>query len=102
MIDMSASILTGSLKRSSRRGVAKNAPRHFGEIACTRYPFSFAFTSFLCKAKIVKAKLEALDKSNVANHKLLVAYAEGTMVDRTRVNMTNGLRMEEAGDCNEK
>ncbi|XP_009596291.1 syntaxin-112-like [Nicotiana tabacum] len=50
--------------------------------------------SVLRKAKIVKAKLEALDISNVANRKLSVAYAEGTVVDRTRVNMTNGLRVK--------
>ncbi|XP_016462697.1 syntaxin-112-like [Nicotiana tabacum] len=50
--------------------------------------------SVLRKAKIVKAKLESLDKSNVANRKLSMAYAEGTVVDRTRVNMTNGLRVK--------
>ncbi|KAJ8562210.1 hypothetical protein K7X08_011501 [Anisodus acutangulus] len=50
--------------------------------------------SVLRKAKIVKEKLEALDKSNVANRKFSVAYAEGTVVDRTRVNMTNGLRVK--------
>ncbi|KAK4346856.1 hypothetical protein RND71_033195 [Anisodus tanguticus] len=50
--------------------------------------------SVLRKAKIGKARLEALDKSNVANRKLSVAYAEGTVVDRTRVNMTNGLRVK--------
>ncbi|CAN4083305.1 unnamed protein product [Withania somnifera] len=50
--------------------------------------------SILRKAKIVKAKLEALDKSNVANRKLAVAYAEATVVDRTRINMTNGLRVK--------
>lgn len=50
--------------------------------------------SVLRKAKIVKAKLEALDKSNVGNRKLSVAYAQGTVVDRTRVNMTNGLRVK--------
>ncbi|KAF3652395.1 putative histone H3.2-like [Capsicum annuum] len=31
------------------------------EIACTRYPFSFAYVYVLRKAKIVKAKLGALD-----------------------------------------
>ncbi|KAL3346041.1 hypothetical protein AABB24_024815 [Solanum stoloniferum] len=50
--------------------------------------------SVLRKAKIVKAKLEELDKSNVGNRKLSVAYAQGTVVDRTRVNMTNGLRVK--------
>ncbi|CAN4080082.1 unnamed protein product [Withania somnifera] len=50
--------------------------------------------SVLRKANIVKAKLEALDKSNVTNRKLSVAYAEGTVVDRTRINMINGLRVK--------
>ncbi|PHU11433.1 Choline monooxygenase, chloroplastic [Capsicum chinense] len=71
------------------------------EIAC-RYPFSFAYVSVLRKAKIVKAKFEALDKSNVANRKLLVTYAKGIVVDRTRMNMTNGLKLEEAGGYNGK
>nr|XP_016489059.1 PREDICTED: syntaxin-112-like [Nicotiana tabacum] len=48
----------------------------------------------LRKAKIVKAKLEALEKLNVASRKLSVAYAEGTAVDRTRIAMTNGLRFK--------
>ncbi|KAK3003496.1 hypothetical protein RJ639_019830 [Escallonia herrerae] len=48
----------------------------------------------LRKAKIVKAKLESLDKSNVANRRVSVAYAEGSTVDRTRVSITNGLRVK--------
>ncbi|PHT87129.1 hypothetical protein T459_09235 [Capsicum annuum] len=50
---------------------------------------SYDMVYVLRKAKIVKAKLEALDKSDVANRKLSVAYAEDTVVDRARVNMTN-------------
>lgn len=43
------------------------------------------------KTKTVKASLDALDKSNVANRR---AYAEGSAVDRTRVSTTNGLRVK--------
>ncbi|KAL0350355.1 UNVERIFIED_CONTAM: syntaxin [Sesamum radiatum] len=46
----------------------------------------------LRKAKIVKTRLEVLDKSNVANRRISLAYAEGSAVDRTRVSTTNGLR----------
>ncbi|GFP99653.1 syntaxin-112 [Phtheirospermum japonicum] len=48
--------------------------------------------SVLRKAQTVKTRLESLDKSNLANRKLSVKYAEGTAVDRTRVSTTNGLR----------
>ncbi|KAK4393692.1 syntaxin [Sesamum angolense] len=46
----------------------------------------------LRKAKVVKTRLEVLDKSNVANRRISLAYAEGSAVDRTRVSTTNGLR----------
>ncbi|KAM7524157.1 hypothetical protein LguiA_014059 [Lonicera macranthoides] len=46
----------------------------------------------LHKAKIVKARLESLDKSNVSNRKISVEYREGSTVDRTRVSITHGLR----------
>lgn len=45
----------------------------------------------LRKTKIVKASLDALDESNVANRR---AYAEGSAVDRTRVSTANGLRVK--------
>ncbi|CAK9152383.1 unnamed protein product [Ilex paraguariensis] len=48
--------------------------------------------SVLRKAKIVKSRLEALDKSNVGNRRISVAYSEGSAVDRARVLITNGLR----------
>ncbi|PPD69798.1 hypothetical protein GOBAR_DD33325 [Gossypium barbadense] len=48
--------------------------------------------SILRKAKIVKARLESLDKSNANNRRLSEAYKEGTYVDRTRISVTNGLR----------
>ncbi|KAL0378151.1 UNVERIFIED_CONTAM: syntaxin [Sesamum radiatum] len=46
----------------------------------------------LRKAKVVKTRLEVLDKSNVANRRRSLAYVEGSAVDRTRVSTTNGLR----------
>lgn len=48
----------------------------------------------LRKAKTVKARLEALDRSNVTNRKISEAYKEGTPVDRTRMSVTNGLRVK--------
>ncbi|XWS45439.1 hypothetical protein CRYUN_Cryun15aG0136900 [Craigia yunnanensis] len=50
--------------------------------------------SILRKAKIVKARLESLDRSNVTNRRLSEAYQEGTCVDRTRMSITNGLRVK--------
>lgn len=46
----------------------------------------------LRKTKIVKARLDALERSNLANRRASAAYAEGSAVDRTRVSTTNGLR----------
>ncbi|XP_077221218.1 syntaxin-112-like [Tasmannia lanceolata] len=46
----------------------------------------------LRKAKIIKSKLESLDRSNLMNRNILSEYKEGTPVDRTRVSVTNGLR----------
>lgn len=48
----------------------------------------------LRKAKIVKAKLEALDYSNEINRRISSAFAEGSPVDRTRIAITNGLRVK--------
>ncbi|OMO56939.1 hypothetical protein CCACVL1_26153 [Corchorus capsularis] len=50
--------------------------------------------SILRKAKIVKARLESLDKSNITNRRISEAYKEGTCVDRTRILITNGLRVK--------
>ncbi|KAL5754622.1 hypothetical protein ACOSP7_022842 [Xanthoceras sorbifolium] len=47
--------------------------------------------SVLYKAKIVKARLEALDKSNITNRAI---SQEGSSVDRTRISVTNGLRVK--------
>ncbi|XP_075512662.1 syntaxin-112-like [Primulina tabacum] len=46
----------------------------------------------LRKANTLKARLEALDKSNISNRRISVRYVEGSAVDRTRILTTNGLR----------
>ncbi|XP_073298718.1 syntaxin-112-like [Primulina huaijiensis] len=46
----------------------------------------------LRKANVLKARLEALDKSNITNRRISVRYVEGSAVDRTRILTTNGLR----------
>ncbi|KAL6514557.1 hypothetical protein OROGR_020136 [Orobanche gracilis] len=48
----------------------------------------------LRKAKIIKTRLENLDSSNIANRAL---YEQGSHVDRTRVSVTNGLRIKLKG-----
>lgn len=48
----------------------------------------------LRKAKIVKARLEAVDQSNVTNRRVSEAYKEGSHVDRTRILVTSGLRVK--------
>ncbi|KAK9165505.1 hypothetical protein Scep_000696 [Stephania cephalantha] len=48
----------------------------------------------LRKAKIIKSRLESLDKSNLANRNLLPTYIEGSPIDRTRISVTNGLRIK--------
>ncbi|KAF7828876.1 syntaxin-112-like isoform X2 [Senna tora] len=50
--------------------------------------------TILRKAKIIKARLESLDKSNIRNRKISESYKEGTPVDRTRISVTNGLRVK--------
>lgn len=50
--------------------------------------------TILRKAKKIKSRLESLDQSNVANRRLSKAYKEGSSVDRTRVSVTNGLRVK--------
>ncbi|XAR57909.1 hypothetical protein NMG60_11026212 [Bertholletia excelsa] len=46
-------------------------------------------TAVLRKARVVKSRLELLERSN-ANHRRV--FGEGGAVDRTRVSVTNGLR----------
>ncbi|KAK6922694.1 Syntaxin, N-terminal domain [Dillenia turbinata] len=50
--------------------------------------------SILRKAYIIKARLEALDRSNLENRRILFQYREGSVVDRTRISVTNGLRVK--------
>ncbi|KAL8027761.1 hypothetical protein ABFX02_14G117300 [Erythranthe guttata] len=51
-------------------------------------------TTLLRKARTIKTKLEALDKSNVENRGLSPLYVKGSHVDRTRTSVTNGLRIK--------
>ncbi|TMX05279.1 hypothetical protein EJD97_025124 [Solanum chilense] len=48
----------------------------------------------LRKAKIIKTRLELLDKSNLDNRGVSAAYKEGSPVDRTRISVTHGLRIK--------
>ncbi|XP_068325825.1 syntaxin-112-like [Pyrus communis] len=48
----------------------------------------------LRKAKIIKARLEALDQSNAINRKKSNEYKEGSTADRTRMSITGGLRVK--------
>ncbi|KDP41782.1 hypothetical protein JCGZ_26800 [Jatropha curcas] len=50
--------------------------------------------AILKKAKSIKSRLESLDKSNKENRSLSKAYKEGSPIDRTRVSVTNGLRIK--------
>lgn len=50
--------------------------------------------TILRKAKIIKGRLELLDTSNAENRGVSDAYKEGSPVERTRVSVTNGLRMK--------
>ncbi|XP_022872815.1 syntaxin-112-like [Olea europaea var. sylvestris] len=49
--------------------------------------------TLLRKARIIKTRLELLDKSNMANRSVS-AYKEGSPVDRTRISVTHGLRVK--------
>lgn len=50
--------------------------------------------SVLRKAKVIKGRLELLDQSNVANRSESDAYKKGSPIDRTRISVTNGLRIK--------
>ncbi|XP_027162040.1 syntaxin-112-like [Coffea eugenioides] len=50
--------------------------------------------TILRKAKIIKGRLELLDTSNAENRGVSDAYKAGSPVERTRVSVTNGLRMK--------
>nr|XP_011471038.1 PREDICTED: syntaxin-112 [Fragaria vesca subsp. vesca] len=51
-------------------------------------------SAVLRKARVVKARLESLDQSNVISRKMSVDYREGSTVDRTRMSITAGLRVK--------
>ncbi|XP_072980755.1 syntaxin-112 [Typha angustifolia] len=48
--------------------------------------------AILRNAKIIKARLEVLGRSNIANRALSMCFEEGSPVDRTRISVTNGIR----------
>lgn len=48
----------------------------------------------LRKARVVKARLDALDQSNVISRKMSEDFREGSTVDRTRMSITGGLRVK--------
>ncbi|XP_014520563.1 syntaxin-112 [Vigna radiata var. radiata] len=48
----------------------------------------------LRKARIIKEKLEVLDKSNTVNHRMSDSYKDGSPIYRTRISVTNGLRVK--------
>lgn len=48
----------------------------------------------LRKARIIKAMLDVLDQSNITNRSLSECYKEGSPIDRTRMSVTNGLRVK--------
>lgn len=50
--------------------------------------------SILRKVKSLKSKLDALDKSNTKSRTMSVAFREGSAVDRSRVAVSNGLRVK--------
>lgn len=50
--------------------------------------------TILRKAKTIKSRLECLDRSNLDNRTISKAYKEGSPVDRTRMSVTNGLRIK--------
>ncbi|KAL2901981.1 hypothetical protein RDABS01_027063 [Bienertia sinuspersici] len=49
--------------------------------------------AILRKVKSLKSSLESIDKSNMINRKQSVSFQEGSTVDRTRMAVTNGLRI---------
>lgn len=48
----------------------------------------------LRKANVIKGRLKLLDQSNVANRCESDAYKKGSPIDRTRISVTNGLRIK--------
>ncbi|KAL5704666.1 pantetheine-phosphate adenylyltransferase [Ranunculus cassubicifolius] len=50
--------------------------------------------TILRTARIIKARLVALDQSNVTNRSISVVFQEGSYADRTRIGVTNGLRIK--------
>lgn len=71
---------------------------HSAKVLCgLRDRMDSDMVAVLRKARIVKARLEVIDKSNADNRRVSVAFREGSSVDRTRISITNGLRMKLKG-----
>ncbi|XP_008808764.2 syntaxin-related protein KNOLLE isoform X2 [Phoenix dactylifera] len=60
-------------------------------LRCLRDRINADIVQVLKKARAIRARLEAMDRSNAANRRLS-GCREGTPVDRTRTSVTNGLR----------
>lgn len=68
---------------------------HSTQILCRlRDRMESDMVTVLGKDKIVKERLEELDQSNVLNCKVSEACKEGGSIDRTRMLVTNGLRVK--------
>lgn len=68
---------------------------HSTQILCRlRGRMESDMVTVLGKDKIVKERLEELDQSNVLNCKVSEACKEGGSIDRTRMLVTNGLRVK--------
>ncbi|XWS62776.1 hypothetical protein CRYUN_Cryun06bG0039800 [Craigia yunnanensis] len=50
--------------------------------------------TILRNARNIKSRLESLDHSNIENRNVSMAFTEGSHVDRTRMSVTNGLRVK--------
>ncbi|KAJ8764279.1 hypothetical protein K2173_006019 [Erythroxylum novogranatense] len=48
----------------------------------------------LRKARVVKARLESLHRSNISSRKISELYREGSHIDRTRTSVTSGMRVK--------
>ncbi|KAK9287337.1 hypothetical protein L1049_015752 [Liquidambar formosana] len=55
----------------------------------------------LRKAKTIKVRLESLDRLNITNRSISMAYKEGSPIDRTRMSVTNGLRLKLRDNMND-
>ncbi|KAI3980487.1 hypothetical protein MKX01_008904 [Papaver californicum] len=62
-------------------------------LKAVRHRINSDILSVLKKAKIIRSRIEDLDRATVANRRLS-GYAAGTPLDRARTSVTNGLRQK--------